>query len=148
MRKTLFACLFLPLCSVLTAQQPKPVVHIYRYKHFETVGEAAPAYCDGILLGRFTSSGNYLDVTIPPGSHTFSSDDKKASVTISLEPGKDYYFLLESGGHINGLLAGGAGFRLVSVTPEQGQNDISKLKPLNSKKAVHDIGGPAGAPTQ
>lgn len=147
MRKAFLAVLLMGFSSLLVAQQiAKPVVHIYRYKHFETVGVVAFAYCDGILLGRFTSRGNYLDVSIPPGLHTFHSNDKRAGVTINLEAGKDYYFLLSGFDKLGGF-GGDSNFRLTMVPPEQGKYEISKLKPLTDKKAVHDIGGPIPAGT-
>jgi hypothetical protein len=119
---------------------PKATVHFYRYKQYVGSALRPSVYCDGAELGRI-DNGRYLDVKISAGPHTFYSEDKQAGAVMTLEPGKDYFLRtdLQEGfwkGH----------FRLTEVAPDQGKFDITKLKPLDSKDAVHEL--PATTPSQ
>jgi hypothetical protein len=116
------------------------VVHIYRYKQFEAPKVRPSVYCDGTLLGRITR-GHFLDVKIPPGSHVFLSEDKQAGAAVTLEPGKEYFFRIDMQ---MGVWKGS--FRLTMVIPEQGKYEVSKLKPLDSRDALHQL--PAGTDPQ
>ena len=141
MHKSLLTAMFLTFCPLLVAQEAaKPIVHIYRYKQYEGSALRPSVYCDGAVLGRIPS-GRFLDVKIPPGTHTFSADDKQAGAVVNLEPGKEYFFRTDvQVGFWKGH------FRLTMVLPEQGKYDLAKLKPLDSADAVHDIGGAMSAP--
>jgi hypothetical protein len=119
---------------------PKATVHFYRYKQYVGSALRPSVYCDGAELGRI-DNGRYLDVKIAAGPHTFYSEDKQSGAVMTLEPGKDYFLRtdLQEGfwkGH----------FRLTVVEPDQGKFDITKLKPLDSKDAVHEL--PATTPSQ
>ena len=119
--------------SVGTNGDAKATVHIYRYKQFEGSALKPSVYCDGIELGRIPS-GHFLDVKIPAGSHTLFAEDKQAGAAVTLESGKDYFFRTDVQ---TGFWKGH--FRLTTVMPEQGKYDVEKLKPLDSKDAVHEL---------
>jgi hypothetical protein len=109
------------------------IVHIYRYSAWVGRVLKPAVYCDGILLG-YIQNGTYLDVKVPVGSHTCSTDDKEAGATVIAEPGKDYYFRTDLR---TGFWVGY--FVLTMVMPEQGKYDVSKLVPLDSRDAVHEL---------
>jgi len=101
-------------------------IHFYRYKQFQGSALRPSVYCDGNDKGRL-SSGHYLDVKVPAGSHSFSADDKQAGAVILTEAGKDYYLRADvQVGFWKGH------FRLTMVMPEQGKYDMENLKPSDS----------------
>jgi hypothetical protein len=111
----------------------KATVHFYRYAAFQGWALKPALYCDGILLG-YMKNGTYLDVKVPPGKHTVSTDDKQAGATLNMEPGKDYYFRTDiQVGFWRGY------FVMTMVPPEQGKYDVSQLPPLDSRDAVHEL---------
>jgi hypothetical protein len=109
------------------------MVHFYRYAAFQGWALKPALYCDGILLG-YMKNGTYLDVKVPVGSHTVSTDDKQAGAVVTVEPGKDYYFRTDIR---VGFWSGS--FVLTMVMPEQGKYDVLKLVPLDSRDAVHEL---------
>jgi len=111
----------------------KATVHFYRYAAFQGWALKPGLYCDGILLG-YMKNGTYLDVKVPPGKHTVSTDDKQAGATLNMEPGKDYYFRTDLK---MGFWSGS--FVLTMIQPEQGKYDVSQLPPLDSRDAVHEL---------
>ncbi|MGA2085883.1 MAG: DUF2846 domain-containing protein [Terracidiphilus sp.] len=131
-----------PLATPAPAPAPTPApvpvdtkatVHFYRYAAFQGWALKPGLYCDGILLG-YMKNGTYLDVKVPPGKHTVSTDDKQAGATLNMEPGKDYYFRTDLK---MGFWSGS--FVLTMVQPEQGKYDVSQLPPLDSSDAVHEL---------
>jgi hypothetical protein len=108
-------------------------VHFYRYKQYLGSALKPSVYCDSSDLGRL-GSGTFLDVTVPVGPHTFYAEDKQAGAMVTLEAGKDYYFRADVQ---TGFWKGH--FRLTMVMPDQGKYDVTKLKPLESKNATHDL---------
>ena len=111
----------------------KATVHYYRYSQWVGRVLKPPVYCDGILLG-YIQNGTYLDVKVPAGTHKFSSEENPAGLTVTVEPGKDYYFRTDLR---PGFWVGS--FALVMVMPEQGKSDMSQLTPLDSRDAVHEL---------
>ncbi len=133
MRKILLWC-FLPfaLCAFASAQQEgAAIVHFYRYRQAAGKMLRPSVYCDGYELGRM-QNGRVFDVRVQPGTHTFTAEDKQAGATVTLEPGKEYFFRtdLQLGfwkGH----------FRLTMVMPDQGKYDIANLKPSDPDTILH-----------
>ncbi|MGP8176115.1 MAG: DUF2846 domain-containing protein [Terracidiphilus sp.] len=111
----------------------KATVHFYRYAAFQGWALKPALYCDNILLG-YMKNGTYLDVKVPAGTHTVSTDDKQAGATLNMEPGKDYYFRTDIR---VGFWRGS--FVLTMVMPDQGKYDVSQLPPLDSSDAVHEL---------
>jgi hypothetical protein len=109
------------------------MVHFYRYAQWVGRVLKPGVYCDGILLG-YIKNGTYLDVKVPAGSHTCSTDDKEAGVVVTVEPGKDYYIRTDLR---TGFWTGY--FVLTTVMPEQGKSEVSPLVPLDSTDAVHEL---------
>jgi hypothetical protein len=115
-----------PPPPVAAQARPTATVHFYRYKQFQGSALRPSVYCDGTDKGRL-SSGRYLDVKVPAGSHSFSADDKQAGAVILTEAGKDYYLRADvQVGFWKGH------FRLTMVMPEQGKYDMENLKPSDS----------------
>src|SRR6185437_8444429 len=114
--------------STSQAANPQSTVYVYRYKQFVGKALSPSVFCDDNELARM-ENGRYFIVTLNPGKHLFHSNDKQAGVELDLKPGEKSYIRVEIA---TGLMKGHG--RLVSVTPEQGTYEITKLKPLDSDK--------------
>ncbi len=134
MRRTsliaLLPLLFLPV--VTSAQEParasgeKVRVNVYRYKQFVGKGLRPSIYCDGKDVARL-QSGRYVALELPPGTHTFRSNDKQSQVELDLKAGQQYYLRID-------LAAGfwkGHG-RLTLVQAEQGAGELKQMKPVDT----------------
>ncbi len=123
--------------AAVTATAPATAtIYIYRYKQYIGAALRPSVYCDGVELARI-QNGRYVDLQLPPGSHTFYSNDKQVGAVVNLVAGKEYYFRvdLQTGfwkGH----------FRLEMVEPDQGKYDLSKLKPAD-KDMIRQVTLPA-----
>jgi uncharacterized protein DUF2846 len=114
--------------SASQASNPQSTVYVYRYKQFVGKALSPSVFCDDNELARM-ENGRYFVVKLAPGKHLFHSNDKQAGVELDLKPGEKSYIRVEIA---TGLMKGHG--RLVSVTPEQGTYEITKLKPLDSDK--------------
>ena len=110
----------------------KATVYVYRYKQFVGSALAPSVYCDDAQLAKM-ENGRYFTVRIPPGKHTFHSNDKQSGIELDLQAGQQYFIRLEIAA---GMMKGHG--RLLLVAPEQGKYELSssKLKPLDANKVV------------
>jgi hypothetical protein len=79
-------------------------------------------------------NGRYFTVTLDPGKHNFSSNDKQSGIELDAKAGQEYFVRVEIA---TGMMKGHG--RLILVAPEQGGYELksSKLKPLDSNKVVN-----------
>jgi hypothetical protein len=114
------------------ASASKATVYIYRYKQFVGSALAPSVYCDGNQLARM-ENGRYFTVTLEPGKHTFTSNDKQSGVDLEIKSGEEYFIRVD----LAAGFAKGHG-RLVLMSHEQGSYELQsdKLKPLDADKVV------------
>jgi hypothetical protein len=117
-----------PVAAATPTAEAPSVVYVYRYKQFMGSGLEPSVYSDDVELARM-DNGRYFGVTLPPGTHTFRSNDKQSGVVLTTKPGERYFLRIEIA---SGLMKGHG--RLLLVQPEQGAFEITKLKPLGSDK--------------
>jgi hypothetical protein len=103
----------------------KASVYVYRYKQFTGSGLTPSVYCDEQEMARM-DNGRYFVVQIDAGKHTFRSNDKQASIDLETKAGQKYYIRIEIA---SGFMKGHG--RVVLMSPEQGESEIKKLKPLD-----------------
>ena len=103
----------------------KATVYVYRYKQFAGSGLTPSVYCDEQEMARM-DNGRYFQVQIGAGKHTFRSNDQQASIELDTKAGQKYYIRIEIAA---GLMKGHG--RVVLMSPEQGESEIKKLKPLD-----------------
>jgi hypothetical protein len=114
------------------AKASKATVYVYRYKQFVGSALSPSVWCDGTELARM-ENGRYFTVTLDPGKHTFSSNDKQSGIELDAKAGQEYFVRVEIAA---GMMKGHG--RLILVAPEQGGYELkSKLKPLDSNKVVN-----------
>jgi hypothetical protein len=113
------------------AQPSKATVFVYRYKQFVGSALAPSVYCDETELARM-ENGRYFTVKVDPGKHTFYSNDKQSGMELDSKAGEKYFLRVEL---VAGMMKGHG--RLVLTSPEQGTYELTKLKPLDSKKVVN-----------
>jgi hypothetical protein len=112
---------------------PPAIIHIYRDALFMVAARFAVSV-DGYYVGEL-ADGGFLQVEVPPGTHTISSnvikgvmvsEGKQTAVTVLTESGKSY-FLEESvtGGH-----------KLLNVDEVSGKKTIGKLSMVAIPKSV------------
>jgi hypothetical protein len=101
-------------------------VYIYRYKQFAGGALAPLVFYDDFELARMTN-GRFLVAKFPAGKHAFRSNDNQEGIELDLKGGQDYYIRVE----IAARMMKDHG-RLVLVAPEQGGEEIKKLKPLDA----------------
>jgi hypothetical protein len=107
-------------------------IFIYRYRQFVGAAISPSVYCDEIQLARM-ENGRYF-VTLPPGKHTFRSNDTQSGIELDSKDYQEYYIRVE----ITTGFAKGHG-RLVVTPPEQGSYEVRKLKPLDPDKIKDGI---------
>jgi len=115
------------------AQASKATVYVYRYKQFVGSALSPSVWCDQTELARI-ENGRYFTVTLDPGKHTFSSNDKQSGIELDAKAGQEYFVRVEIA---SGMMKGHG--RLTLVAPEQGGYELksSKLKPLDLNKVVN-----------
>ena len=100
-------------------------VHVYRYKAFQGKGLRPSIYVDNQDAVRL-QSGRGVVLALPPGSHSFRSNDKQSQIEIDLKAGQTYYIRLDIA---TGVFKGHG--RLTLVQPEQGVGEYRQLKPVD-----------------
>lgn len=124
------AILFLLLsgCVAALAQESgMATVYFYRYRQMQGSLLRPSVYCDDVPLARVVN-GRQFSVKVPAGRHVFTAEDRQAGATFTLEAGKTYYFRTDlQMGFFKGH------FRLSLIPAEQGQFDITNLKPLDDE---------------
>ena len=108
------------------ANASQATVYIYRSKQFAGGAFAPLVFCNDFELARMTN-GRFLVAKFPAGQHAFRSNDNQEGIELDLKGGQDYYIRVE----IAARMMKDHG-RLVLVAPEQGGEDIKKLKPLDA----------------
>ncbi len=103
-------------------------IYIYRYKQYAGSALEPSVYCDEAELARM-DNGRYFLVKLPPGKHTFRSNDKQSGIELELKEGETYYIRVEV---VAGFMKGHG--RLVLTQKEQGAYEIKKLQPLGADK--------------
>ena len=122
-----------PAPQMSEPKSSKATVYVYRYKQFVGSALAPSVYCDGTELARM-ENGRYFTVSLEPGKHTFTSNDKQSGIDLDLKAGQESFIRVE-------LVAGfakGHG-RLILVPREQGVYELKsdKLKPLDANKVAN-----------
>lgn len=113
--------------------KPAPAkVYVYRYKQFIGAALEPQVYCDEAPLARM-DNGRYFIALIPPGKHTFRSNDKQSGLDWDLKAGQEYFMRVETAT----VMMKGHG-RLIVVPREQASYELrsKKLKPLDSGKVI------------
>jgi hypothetical protein len=114
------------------AKASKATVYIYRYKQFVGSALSPSVWCDETELARM-ENGRYFTVTLDPGKHNFSSNDRQSGIELDAKAGQEYFVRVEIA---TGMMKGHG--RLILVAPEQGGYELkSKLKPLDTNKVVN-----------
>jgi hypothetical protein len=115
------------------AKASKATVYVYRYKQFVGSALSPSVWCDETELARM-ENGRYFTVTLDPGKHNLSSNDKQSGIELDAKAGQEYFVRVEIA---TGMMKGHG--RLILVAPEQGGYELksSKLKPLDSNKVVN-----------
>jgi len=114
------------------AKASKATVYVYRYKQFVGSALSPSVWCDETELARM-ENGRYFTVTLDPGKHNFSSNDKQSGIELDAKAGQEYFIRVEIA---TGMMKGHG--RLILVAPEQGGYELkSKLKPLDTNKVVN-----------
>ena len=119
------------LAPVAVSQQEQKdsfaTVTIYREKAaFKGRLAQPPVYLNGNLLCEMPV-GRVTSWKVRPGTYIFTSADPTSNVKITIQAGQIYYIQL------GGTLHRGVG-RLSLVKAEQGKQQTSKLKPLESDR--------------
>jgi len=128
---TIAILLFLVFAAAMAAQEPaKPAgeavhVNVYRYKQYLGKGIRPSIYCDDKDVARL-QSGRYVTLALPPGQHSFRSNDKQSQVELDLKPGQTYYIRIDIAA---GMWKGHG--RLTLVQPEQGAGELKQMKPAD-----------------
>lgn len=124
------------------APASKATVHIYRYKQFVGSALSPSVYCDGNQLARM-ENGRYFTVTLDPGKHSFTSNDKQSGIDLEMKAGEEYFIRVE----LAAGFAKGHG-RLILMSREQGSYELKsdKLKPLDADKVVDKAAVSVGTP--
>jgi len=137
----LSALLVLPLLSY--AQEPsasspttstdssaQATVYFYRYRQFAGSALSPSVYCDEIQLARM-ANGRFFAAHLPPGKHSFRSNDSQSGVELEIKGGEKYFIRVEIA---TGMMKGHG--RLVLTPAEQGGYELKakQLKPLDADK--------------
>lgn len=103
-------------------------VYVYRYKQFTGSALTPSVYCDEVQVARI-QNGSYFRIEVPPGRHSFRSNDKQAGVDVELKAGEEYYLRVEL---VAGMMKGHG--RIVLAQKEQGSFEVKKLRPMAESK--------------
>ena len=78
-------------------------------------------------------NGRYFAVKLPPGKHTFHSNDRQSGVELTTEAGQQYYIRVEMA---VGFMKGHG--RLILIPQDQGTYELrsANLKPLDAGKVA------------
>jgi hypothetical protein len=100
------------------------------YREGKFVGKIIkpPVICDGLDVA-FMPNGGYITLLASPGTHSVESDSPHSPVTVDVKEGEVSYVKLHIViGATHGLGA------VEQVTPDEGQKDTAKLKPVTDAK--------------
>lgn len=106
-------------------------VIIYRPKSFFGMALRPTVMLDGADLANITN-GRYYKGHFPAGKYLFQMDDKKSGAELDLAPGQTYYFKVEI---VPGFWKGGG--KMTITAKEQGDYEISQLKPLDANEVIN-----------
>lgn len=114
------------LAQAPAAAKPEATLHIYRPRL--DVGKAThpTVSCDAFAIARI-QNGRVYTMKISPGRHSFTVGEKTATITIDVEPGKEYFLRLDYPPNAS-FAVGATG---VLVDPAEGLKEIKKLRPLD-----------------
>ena len=76
------------------AKASKATVYVYRYKQFVGSALSPSVWCDETELARM-ENGRYFTVTLDPGKHNFSSNDKQSGIELDAKAGQEYFVRVE-----------------------------------------------------
>jgi len=114
-----------PAAVAAPAADAKTHVYVYRYKQYMGKGIRPSIYCDEKEVARIQSGRSFV-MALPPGKHSFRSNDKQSQIELDLKPGQDYYMRVEIA---TGFWKGHG--RLILVMPEQGVAEFKQMKPAD-----------------
>jgi hypothetical protein len=108
--------------------RPTGTVHIYRYRL--TVGQASHPIvsCDAFPVVKI-QNGRVYTMKVSAGRHSFTTEGPQPGADVDVEAGKEYFVRVDYSA--NATFAVHA--TPVLVAPEQGRNEIAKLRPLDGK---------------
>ncbi len=96
-------------------------------------------WCDQTELARM-ENGRYFTVTLDPGKHTFSSNDKQSGIELDAKAGQEYFVRVEIA---SGMMKGHG--RLTLVAPEQGPSLETEASGFEQGGERHHSVGQRGA---
>lgn len=110
----------------IAAPSESAIMYVFRRKGEGNSSEEPPVLLDGREVARM-DNGRYIQVSVPPGRYTFSSNDtKEPQVTLAVETGKQYYLEMKAS-DLRGI------GHLQQVAEYEAGQQLLKLKPLSEK---------------
>lgn len=101
-------------------------LHFYRDRQPAAALRIMPIYVDEEKVAGL-ANGRQFTIPIQSGKHTFRCRTKEDSITVEIEPGREYYFRAE---FIQGAFLKSR-WRIVQLANQQGELDIQRLKLLD-----------------
>jgi hypothetical protein len=124
---TLIFGIAMAMVATSSAQAPaQATIHIYRYKL--TVGTAAhpTVSCDAYPIVRI-QNGRVYTLKVSPGRHSFTTADDITGIDVDMDAGKDYFVRIDYPPNSQFAVHASP----VLVAPDQGREEIKKLRPLD-----------------
>lgn len=85
-----------PASPSVAAEVPsdKALVTVYRKKRIVGTALHTSVYVDGVEVAEL-ENGAYVRLGIAPGPHALYADEEKDTITVDLEPAREYFFRME-----------------------------------------------------
>ena len=107
--------------------QSKSKITVYRRSAYFAHLRKVPIYVDGTKIADLTNSAYYI-FEVPAGKHAFRSKTGKDAITVTTEPGRDYFFRTSLS---QGFMKNS--WDLIEVDSNQAKTDLQGLHLLDTK---------------